>query len=273
MADGRFNESTSLIKPKCQLCKENASGPQQVMSARWVVVVDSPRRHAAYYLVPPAIKATSSSRNWAKIFSPIGSSLDGHVGEMSLWPQMAIYCAHRKRCNGEHWSNRLRRGSLCMRRGLMYKQLHNLDRSSTMSSMAMENSHQTGDHFQLWSQSLGSVTDLRIFWSVPCRARALQIRCPPGLHDPTCCGHQRGMLASSSCRISSSNADESGVWVYLLWYLTHFKTKSMVQSGQIGNSQQDPNTVYMGFHEDKTTLIAATNSGSAKKDMCFWVVC
>ena len=34
MADGRFNESTSLIKPKCQLCKENASGPQQVMSAR-----------------------------------------------------------------------------------------------------------------------------------------------------------------------------------------------------------------------------------------------
>ena len=51
----------------------------------------------------------------------------------------------------------------------------------------------------------------------------------------------------------------------------------MVQSGQIGNSQQDPNTVYMGFHrsvaEDKTTLIASTNSGSAKKDMCFWVVC
>ena len=47
MADGRFNESTSLIKPKCQLCKENASGPQQVMSARWVVVVDSPWRHAA----------------------------------------------------------------------------------------------------------------------------------------------------------------------------------------------------------------------------------
>lgn len=44
----------------------------------------------------------------------------------------------------------------------------------------------------------------------------------------------------------------------------------MVQSGRIGNSQQDPNTVYMGFHrsvvEDKTTLIAWTNSGSAKKD-------
>ena len=237
MADGRFNESTSLIKPKCQLCKENASGPQQVMSARWVVVVDSPWRHAAY-LVPPAIRATSSSRNWAKIFSPIGSSLDGHEGGMSLWPQMAIYCTHRKRCNGEHWSNRLRRGSLCDGDWCTSNSTTWTGQAPChrMSSMAMENSHQTGDHFQLWSQSLGSVTDLRNSWSVPCRARALQIRCPPGLHDPTCCGHQRGMLVSSSCRISSSNADQ--IWsMSILWYLTHFKTKSMVQSGRIGNSQ------------------------------------
>ena len=137
----------------------------------------------------------------------------------------------------------------------------------------MENSHQTGDHFQLWSQSLGSVTDLRIFCSVPCRARALQIRCPPGLHDPTCCGHQRGMLVSSSCRRSSSNADQ----IWSINIIVIFKTKSVVQSGRIGNNKQNPSTVYMGFHcsvvEDRTTLITSTNSGSAKKDMCFWVVC